>query len=200
MTLERAEEAAYGAIEPLVVAADRLDLSPDHVTVMSLVAAFIAGALLTHASTATYIAAVPVVALIGVFDVVDGELARRQESESRRGDYLDHSADRYGDAAVLVGAAAGVEAWIPGFFAVSGVLLTAYMGTQAQAVGVGRIYSGLLARADILAITALASLLAALQLGTAGLHPIELTLILFAVLGHLTALQRFALTIRDLER
>lgn len=200
MTLERMEEAAYSAIEPLVVAADRLDFSPNHVTVLSLAAAFAAAALLFEASAAAYLAAVPVVALIGVLDVVDGELARRQGTASDRGDYLDHAADRYGDAAVLVGAAAGVKAWVPGFFAVSGVLLTAYMGTQAQAVGVGRIYGGLLARADILALTALASLLAAIQIGTAGLHPIEIALILFALLGHITAVQRFVLTLGNLER
>lgn len=185
-------------VEPLVDLMVRLDVSANQVTAASLVTAALAAALLYLAVPAAYLAAAVVVVVNGVLDVIDGELARVTQTESSRGDFLDHAADRYSDTLILVGAAAGVDAWIPGFFAVSGVLLTAYMGTQAQAVGVGRMYSGLLARADILALVTLASVVSAFGVGVAALHPVELVLILFAVLGHLTALQRLVLTWREL--
>ncbi len=38
--------------------------------------------------------------------------------------------------------------WQIGVFALTGVLMASYLGTQAQAVGVGRYYGGLLGRSD----------------------------------------------------
>ena len=38
--------------------------------------------------------------------------------------------------------------WQIGVFALTGVLMSSYLGTQAQAVGVGRYYGGILGRAD----------------------------------------------------
>jgi archaetidylinositol phosphate synthase len=70
------------------------------------------------------------------------------------------------------------------------------MGTQAQALGLGRNYGGFLGRADrlviLLSVPALvffASLVGFSWPWTPG--PIVLMLIYFAVVGNLTALQRF---------
>ena len=41
----------------------------------------------------------------GVFDALDGEVARRTKRESPRGDLLDHVLDRYADIAILLGIA-----------------------------------------------------------------------------------------------
>jgi CDP-diacylglycerol--glycerol-3-phosphate 3-phosphatidyltransferase/archaetidylinositol phosphate synthase len=49
-------------------------------------------------------------------------------------------------------------AWWIGVAAVVGTLLTSYLGVQAQAVGVGRYYGGILGRADRLVIIMLASI------------------------------------------
>lgn len=94
----------------------------------------------------------PVAALIfagGVFDVLDGEVARRTGRSSLRGDFLDHVLDRYGDVAVVLGlAVSGFAIPTLALLALVSLLLASYMGTQAQALGVGRIYRGLLSRAD----------------------------------------------------
>ncbi len=113
---------------------------------------------------------------------------------------MDHVFDRYADVFILVGLFFSIytRAWIA-LFGLLGVLLTSYLGTQAQAVGVGRIYGGVLGRADRLVIL-LVILLLHLFLDPAGsrllgVAPLEFTmmeyaLLLFGVLGNLTAVQR----------
>lgn len=85
----------------------------------------------------------------GAFDVLDGEVARRTNRASARGDFLDHVLDRYGDVALALGIAVSSYA-IPllALLALVSLLLTSYMGTQAQALGLSRLYPGLLSRAD----------------------------------------------------
>jgi archaetidylinositol phosphate synthase len=96
----------------------------------------------------------------GAFDLLDGEVARRTHRASIRGDFLDHVLDRYGDVVVVLGLAASGFAisWLA-LVALVSLLLASYIGTQAQAVGVGRIYRGLLSRVDrVLLLSAVAFL------------------------------------------
>jgi archaetidylinositol phosphate synthase len=95
----------------------------------------------------------------GVFDVLDGAVARKTGRTSVRGDFLDHVFDRYADVAIVLGvAASGFVNPLLALLALVSLLLTSYMGTQAQAVGQGRLYGGLLTRADRLVILAFAAL------------------------------------------
>ena len=96
--------------------------------------------------------------LAGFFDVLDGEVARATGRAGPRGDLLDHVLDRYADVVLVLGIAASSYAQpIVALLALVSLLLTSYMGTQAQAVGLGRTYGGLLSRADRLAVLALAT-------------------------------------------
>ncbi len=94
----------------------------------------------------------PVAVLIfagGAFDVLDGEVARRTRRTSLRGDFLDHVLDRYGDVVLVLGlAVSGFSVTWLALLALVSLLLASYMGTQGQALGVGRVYRGLLSRAD----------------------------------------------------
>jgi len=112
---------------------------------------------------------------------------------------LDHVLDRYADIAVIAGVAAGADAYALGLLAVTGVLMTSYLGTQIQAVGLGRQYGGLLGRADRLALVGVAGVVVYVAPEIAGFGVLTLLLALFAVVGHLTALQRFWGAWRDLE-
>ncbi len=102
----------------------------------------------------------PVCALIllgGTFDVIDGEVARRTSRVTVRGDFLDHVLDRYADIVLVLGiAVSGYANPILALLALASLLLTSYMGTQAQAVGQGRLYAGLLSRVDRLVVLAVA--------------------------------------------
>jgi archaetidylinositol phosphate synthase len=138
--------------------------------------------------------------LNGSLDVLDGELARRLGTASAFGDLLDHVLDRYADIAVIAGLAAGVGAYALGLAAVTGVLMTSYLGTQAQAVGLDRVYGGLVGRADRLVLVAVTATVAAfLPDRLYGLTMVGWLLVFFAVVGHLTALQRFYHALRDLR-
>ena len=143
----------------------------------------------------------------GVFDVLDGAVARRTGKTSVRGDFLDHVLDRYADVAILLGLAVSSYAYPPlALLALVSLLLTSYMGTQAQAVGQGRLYGGLLTRADRLLILALAALaefdlslpwpwaptapLSRIQLAGVQFTVIDVALVYFVIAGQWTALAR----------
>ncbi|MFZ0891143.1 MAG: CDP-alcohol phosphatidyltransferase family protein [Thermoplasmata archaeon] len=136
---------------------------PDRISMLALALSVAAAVLAAVVRWTTPLLFLPVSLLIfagGVFDVVDGEVARRTNRTSARGDFLDHVFDRYADVAVVLGIAiSGYANPILALLALVSLLLTSYMGTQAQAVGVGRIYAGLLSRADRLIVLSLATFL-----------------------------------------
>lgn len=134
-------------------------------------------------------------------DALDGKIAKLAGKASARGDFLDHVLDRYADVFMLGGVAFNAmycHLWV-GTLALLGVLLTSYMGTQAQAVGQGRAYGGVLGRADRLVLLFVGGLIQWLVapsggvlfgVGALSLGPLEWFMVLFAVLGHATAVQR----------
>jgi archaetidylinositol phosphate synthase len=193
MTLDQYRSVADRLLGPWVRAAARLGLSPDQVSVIAFAAAVAAAGAFAVGDPVFYFAGAVAVLLNGWLDIVDGALARHLEVSSDGGDLLDHVLDRYADIAVIAGFTVGIEAYALGFLAVTGVLMTSYMGTQIQAVGIGREYGGLLGRADRLALMGLVGIVAAVYPApiVAGLNVVGLLLALFAAVGHLTAVQRF---------
>lgn len=128
----------------------------------------------------------------GVFDGVDGEVARQTNRVTLAGGFLDSLLDRVADIVVLL-----PFLWLPNPFpqwgpswwwvtaAITGVLLVSYTRSRAQAVGVTDTDVGLAARSERLFILVLTSLFAFLY------PPLQyLGLILVAVLSHLTVVYR----------
>ena len=197
MTLDQYRDIADRLLVPFVDAAEALGLTPDGVSVIAFVFAGAAGGAFALAGGQgplwLFLAASFFVFANGWLDLVDGALARSLGTDSEGGDLLDHVLDRYADVLIIAGLAAGADAYALGLLAVTGVLLTSYLGTQIQAVGLGREYGGLLGRADRLALVGIVGVVAFVLPGeiVAGFGAVELLLVLFAVVGHLTALQRF---------
>ena len=193
MTLDKFRPLAERMLRPFVSAADTVGLSPNGVSVLSLGVAGAAAAAFVTGEPQWYAVGGLLVLLNGWLDLVDGALARRQGIASDGGDLLDHVIDRYADLIIIGGLAAGVDSFALGFLAVTGVLMTSYLGTQIQAVGLGR--------ADRLVLITIAGLVAAVVTGpvVAGYGVIEILLVFFAAIGHLTALQRFWGAWSDLE-
>lgn len=137
-----------------------------------------------------------------VLDLLDGKVAKLTGKATPRGDYLDHAVDRFSDVLFLLGLA--FSGWVRievGLFALLGTLLTSYMGTQAQAVGLKRDYAGLLGRADrmvLLLIVPLAQWLWTLNGRSVPWFTslLEAVMAYFAVMGLLTTVQRFASGLR----
>jgi archaetidylinositol phosphate synthase len=194
MTLDQFRHVADRALEPFVSLSTRLGLTPDAVSVVAFVLAGGASGAFYLGGTEPmwYLAGAVLVFLNGWLDLLDGALARELGTDSKAGDLLDHVLDRYADLVLVAGLAAGVGRYALGLAAVTGVLMTSYLGTQAQAVGLDRVYGGLLGRADRLALMGVTGGLAAFVTGAfAGLTVVGWLLVVFAVVGHLTALQRF---------
>ncbi len=176
---EKMRDSWTKAVQPIVV---RLgDLDPAVLTWTSLVISVAAFYLLATATddgsgAMMILGAVALVLIAGVFDALDGALARHQGTDGPYGDFLDHTIDRIVDVGILVAIgynAALVLDPMAGYAAALLTLLGSYMGTQAQSVGLGRIYGGF-SRADRLVITLAGLVWAAWQVGT-GATGIDIT-------------------------
>ena len=161
------------AIQPIVLKMG--DLEPSVLTWTSLLISIIGFYILSMAEMNTngsimIIITVILVLIAGVLDALDGALARHQGTDGPYGDFLDHTIDRIVDVGLLVAIgmnAAFVSNMSAGLTAGLLTLLGSYMGTQAQSVGLDRIYGGF-SRADRMIITLLGLLIAAMQAYTGG--------------------------------
>ncbi|MDO5845665.1 MAG: CDP-alcohol phosphatidyltransferase family protein [Methanocorpusculum sp.] len=209
MSLESLRPKIQWFLTPIARAFSKLPITPNMWSVVSLLCAFAAGVFF---ALGWPLLGVLFVVLNACLDVLDGALARYLKIASPIGDYLDHVFDRYADTAIVIGIlvyliygmpawTCPVPAWVIGMFAITGVLLSSYMGTQAQAVGMKRNYGGLLGRADrliLLVVFGVAQFFYALPIFW-GLPFLGWLLIIYGLFGHITAVQRFAMGIRELS-
>lgn len=191
MTLDQYRSHVKVYFDPLVSIAIKCRLTPNFFTIAALVASAAAGVLFWQN---LLLLGVIAVALNAFCDAMDGAVAREMKTQSKRGDFLDHAVDRYADIFIICGLfAGGLVPWPIGVFALTGVLMSSYLGTQAQAVGVGRYYGGLLGRADRLVLIMVVGIVELLlPMMFFGLSWIGWMLVLFGIFGHFTAFQRFA--------
>jgi len=179
-----------------------MGVNPNAVSWLSLIAAGLAGLSFYVGDKGFLPLALVLIPVNAYLDALDGNIARLTNRASPKGDFVDHVFDRYADVFLLGGVTfstyAASQIWV-GLFAIVGVLLTSYMGTQAQAVGQGRRYAGLLGRADRLVLLFLGGLVqllvspeGAVSWGIAplALQPLGWLLLVVAILGNATAIQR----------
>ena len=132
------------------------------------------------------------VVLNSIFDALDGVIARKTNRATPKGDFLDHVIDRYSDTFIICSIFfAGYVHWKIGVTAIVGVLLTSYLGTQAQALNLGRYYGGLMGRADRLVVIMIAAFANSIYPDPiAGLCILGWAVVLIAITSHITAVQR----------
>jgi phosphatidylglycerophosphate synthase len=127
------------------VAARLGGVSPNTLTLLATIAGLLAGIAyaLTRQHIAYYCIAGALVGLSGIFDALDGLVARQTDRTSRAGDFLDHLGGRIVEVAIFSG-----MAFMPGVntpLALSVVivsLLHSNLGTQIQASFGERYYGG----------------------------------------------------------
>lgn len=78
----------------------------------------------------------------GFLDALDGLVARENSRITRFGGFLDSVCDRFGDAAVIIGAMYGgitsisvIPGWLIGAIAIVGSLMVSYVRARAEAAG-----------------------------------------------------------------
>lgn len=197
----------------LMPVAKRLsNVDPNVISWLGLITAFISGLLMYFSfnNHSLLLIGAAVVLVSGYFDALDGKVAKLTGKASKKGDYLDHVFDRYSDLFMIGGVA--ISSWCNpylGLLALVGVMLTSYMGTQAQAVGAPRLYAGLLGRADRVVLTVLFPVLQyvmcmvgfeSLSLGNWDISWMEIMVLYFALMGNITAVQRIIITWRNLSK
>ncbi len=217
MVLDGQRARADFALAP--VAKKLINVNPNLVSWLGLIVALASGIVfyLSGADDKEWLLLVGAVLVIvsGYFDALDGKIAKLAGKCSPKGDYLDHVFDRYADV-FMIGGIAFCGYWCNaylGMLALVGVLLTSYMGTQAQAIGAPRLYAGLLGRADRVVLSTLFPVIqfAMSWFGYGWFHIdlgfyefdlcwLEIMMLWFAIVGNLTAIQRAIITWNNLGR
>ncbi|MCS3923726.1 archaetidylinositol phosphate synthase [Methanosalsum natronophilum] len=181
-------------IEPFAKTVAEWGISPNLISGISLIFAVLAGITFYYslADPRLMLLGGIFVALNSFLDALDGSIARYMNKEGPKGDFLDHVIDRYADAFIILGiVAGGFISWALGTIAIIGVLITSYLGTQAQALGLGRFYGGIMGRADRLVLIMAASIVYYLYpYNVWGLTAPGWSILLIAIGSHITALQR----------
>jgi archaetidylinositol phosphate synthase len=194
------------------VAKKLINVNPNTISWLGLITAFISGVLMffSYDNHWLLLAGAAVVIISGYFDALDGKIAKLSGKACKKGDYLDHVFDRYADLFMIGGVA--ISTWCNiylGLLALVGVLLTSYMGTQAQAVGAPRLYAGLLGRADRVVLSTLFPVfqfimclvgIDSFSIGDWTITWMELMIVYFAVMGNFTAIQRGIITWKNLSK
>lgn len=196
------------------VARKLINVNPNTISWIGLILALLCGVIfyLSGDADRTWLLLVGAIMVIvsGYFDALDGKVAKLSGKAGSKGDYLDHVFDRYADV-FMIGGVAFCGYWCDpylGMLALVGVLLTSYMGTQAQAIGAPRLYAGLLGRADRVVLSTLFPIIQFVSIACFDLTYIdiagfqiswlEIMMLWFAVVGNATAIQRAIITWRNL--
>lgn len=169
------------AFRPLTNLALRLSLPPNLLTLSGLVASL--GSAFAFKSGALRIGAI-LVLVAGLFDSLDGEVARQTHGATTFGAFLDSMVDRYSESLVFLGIA---WYYLPGLqvLIVVAALVGSYMVSYARARSEGIGYecrAGLMERPERMILLACG--------GLAGERFFLGFLVALAALAHLTALQR----------
>ncbi|MDY6965159.1 MAG: CDP-alcohol phosphatidyltransferase family protein [Halobacteriota archaeon] len=190
-------------LESIAKAFAFVGLTPNTLSTISLVMAAIGGVSFYYSrdNHDLLLLAGLMVFLSGFLDAIDGALARYTKKAGLKGDFLDHVIDRYADVFFICGIFFGAYApWEIGVVAITGVLICSYLGTQAQAVNIGRYYGGILGRADRLVLLILFTFLNYVAPGEVyGLPLLGWLLVIFAITSHISAIQRFVYIWRKLS-
>ncbi len=149
--------AAQRITTPFLSALSRCGIKPNTLTWIGLIVSFIAAYTI---ATDHLVVAGTLVLLSGLFDILDGALARATGRSTRFGAMLDSTFDRLADAALLFGVAllyVNTGRWVNvvlAFLALVGSFLTSYVRARAEGLGMA-CPVGLFTRAERVIILAL---------------------------------------------
>ncbi len=170
----------------------RAGLTPNMSTAIGFVFAALAGLmfLLRISDVLTYIVSPFFVLLSGLFDALDGSLARLSGQTTKFGGVLDSTFDRYGEVFVLSGITlGGLSSPFWGLAAISCSLMVSYVRARVEVEGVSMSGVGVAERAERILILVAASFLGWIEYGV----------ILVAIFSAITVVQRVLYAYRHLD-
>jgi phosphatidylglycerophosphate synthase len=168
---------------------------PNTLTLFSLASAVLA-ALCFYFGKAFLLFGVFFVIANSVLDLLDGEVARLFNKESKKGDFLDKMVDTYSDTVILLGITFSAYCKpVFGLLALVAVLLVRFTACQAEIdIGV-RIKGGVLGRGErnilLIIVPTVQYLLFTENSQILGFSMIEWLMIAFIVFGYAAAIERF---------
>jgi CDP-diacylglycerol--glycerol-3-phosphate 3-phosphatidyltransferase len=191
----RIKDAFSRLLSPLISLLMRAGADPNAITVMGLIMSALAGVAFGagHFTTAAVL-----IALSGLCDFLDGQIARRTNKASPFGAFLDSTLDRMGEGLILLGLAwyfsGGLDSsaacpWTIGWIVLSleGSFMVSYTRARAEGLGI-ECKGGLMQRPERMVLLTAGALLAATDY--LGAVAMKATLFLLALLSNLTAVDR----------
>lgn len=201
------QQLIYKIINPVVTGLIKMGVTPNVITTTGLVLNIVAAALFIYAG---YLAREEsffyvglgggVVLFAGLFDMLDGRVARMGNKVSRFGAFYDSVLDRYSELFTLFGlffflVLQGYVAWaIVAFVALIGSIMVSYVRARAEGLGL-ECKVGLMQRPERVVLTSLGALFCGIFGDCTAFDPIlilALPLALIALLANVTAFVRVA--------
>jgi len=173
-----------------------IGISPNALTVSSLIVGMAAGLLFALHKPAWAAAAV---FMCGFLDIMDGKVAELSDRKTLFGAILDSSLDRYSEFFIYLGIAYHFRShwalWLI-FFALLGSTMVSYTRARAEGLGI-ECRVGIMQRAERILLITLAAVIGSI------VHNINITLIsalvLITIMSNITSIQRIYL-VRKIEK
>lgn len=203
------QKLIYTLINPIIKGMIKMGITPNMVTTIGFVGNVIAAFLFIHASQLTPISmgfswigwGGAILLFSGLFDMMDGRLARLGNMSTTFGAFWDSTLDRYSELFSLFGitlylmTASGIWAGVITFLALVGSIMVSYVRARAEGLGI-ECKVGLMQRPERVVVTAFAAIITGL---TSNLWWLIGGMTLIAVLANVTAFWRVAHCYKQLK-
>lgn len=203
------QKVIYVIINPLIKGMIKIGITPNIITTTGFLLNVVAAAMFVWAANEglytdyTLVGwAGGVILFAGLFDMMDGRLARMGHMESRFGALWDSTLDRYSELFTLFGIAfmLMVSGWLASgvvtFLAMLGSVMVSYVRARAEGLDI-ECKVGLMQRPERVVVTALGAILCGI-LGN--LWALVIPMIIIALLANITAFWRVAHCYKELSK
>ena len=203
------QKLIYTLINPIIKGMIKMGFTPNMVTTIGFIGNVVAAFLFIHASQLTPLSmgfswigwGGAILLFSGLFDMMDGRLARLGNMSTTFGAFWDSTLDRYSELFSLFGitlylmTASGIWAGVITFLALVGSIMVSYVRARAEGLGI-ECKVGLMQRPERVVMTALAAIITGM---TSNLWWLIGGMTLIAVLANITAFWRVAHCYKQLK-
>lgn len=203
------QKLIYTLINPIIKGMIKMGITPNMVTTIGFIGNVVAAFLFIHASQLTPLSmgfswigwGGAILLFSGLFDMMDGRLARLGNMSTTFGAFWDSTLDRYSELFSLFGitlylmTVSGIWAGVITFLALVGSIMVSYVRARAEGLGI-ECKVGLMQRPERVVVTALAAIITGM---TSSLWWLIGGMALIAVLANITAFWRMAHCYKQLK-